>query len=523
MESVPPGDEAPSGPSKNIQDPVEPGKPASSLDSQGDTSISTNRVPDAPQSPDPSGITSGESGGSEELVSAEGSSDPLPGSDAQSSGSSSTSSTSPSGELQGREKEEILSPDEDPFYYEHDEHYSEGRRADEAQDPDSDHDGAQDPYHDEYHDPYHDEYYDPDHYHNYHDEEYDPHAYDPAHSGSYPGSLGYGSEMDSAEEEEEGGGPIKTFLEHLEDLRWVLIRVAASVVLAMVLCLAGANHLTNWLKAPLESSLQHRVQTEDLLILQFGTNRFVMSQNESPATWLSVGESNTLQKLEVVPQKLGTNWVLTLAPGEVKEEDTRVASNPVGLTTFGPFEGFTVAVKVALYGGLVISGPLVLFFIAQFVVPALKREEKKLLFRGLAVGGVLFFLGVAFSYYLIMSIVLNAAVTFADWLGFSVNNWRASDYIATVCKFMLGMGLSFELPVILLTLVKIGLLDYKKLTAFRPYWVVINMVIGSILTPPDPISLFAMAIPLQLLYELSVLIAWIWGRNEERSNNPQAA
>ena len=115
-----------------------------------------------------------------------------------------------------------------------------------------------------------------------------------------------------------------------------------------------------------------------------------------------------------------------------------------------------------------------------------------------------------------MKIALSTAALFAQWLQFGADVWRAEDYIKFVCKFMIGMGLAFELPVIILLLVKIGILDYKKLSKFRMYWVVINLVLASVLTPPDIVTQVLMALPMQLFYELSVFIAWIWYRRDKK-------
>ena len=81
---------------------------------------------------------------------------------------------------------------------------------------------------------------------------------------------------------------------------------------------------------------------------------------------------------------------------------------------------------------------------------------------------------------------------------------------------MLGMGLGFELPVVLLALVKIGILDYRKLSAMRRYMIVINLILGALLTTPEVFTQIMMAIPLQLLYEISVWIAWYWERKEKK-------
>ncbi len=95
-------------------------------------------------------------------------------------------------------------------------------------------------------------------------------------------------------------------------------------------------------------------------------------------------------------------------------------------------------------------------------------------------------------------------------MGVKVPEWRAETYFSFVTKFLLGMGLGFELPVVLLALVKIGVLDYQKLTALRRYMIVINLVLGALLTTPEPFTQVVMAVVLQLLFELSVWIAWYW-------------
>ena len=104
---------------------------------------------------------------------------------------------------------------------------------------------------------------------------------------------------------------------------------------------------------------------------------------------------------------------------------------------------------------------------------------------------------------------------FSEWLGFTADEWRADAYIGFMTKFMLGMGLAFELPVVLLTLVKIGILEYDQLRRFRMYAVVGNLVISAFVTPSgDPFTMLILAIPLQLLYEISVFIAGRWERRE---------
>ena len=90
------------------------------------------------------------------------------------------------------------------------------------------------------------------------------------------------------------------------------------------------------------------------------------------------------------------------------------------------------------------------------------------------------------------------------------------DYSGFLFKLMLGMGAGFELPVVLLALVKIGLLNYQKLTAMRRYMVVINLVLGAVLTTQEVFTQIVMAIVLQVLFEVAVWIAWYWERQDKR-------
>jgi sec-independent protein translocase protein TatC len=115
-----------------------------------------------------------------------------------------------------------------------------------------------------------------------------------------------------------------------------------------------------------------------------------------------------------------------------------------------------------------------------------------------------------------MPVALAASVQYAEWLGFSAYQWRAEDYISFVCKFMLGMGIGFQLPVVVLTLVKIGVLNYRILSGARRYVIVIVFVLGAVLTTPEVITQVLMAVPLWLLFEITVLIAWYWERQEKR-------
>jgi sec-independent protein translocase protein TatC len=325
-------------------------------------------------------------------------------------------------------------------------------------------------------------------------------------------------------EEEEEGGPVKSFLEHLEDLRWVLIKSLAAAGVAMLACLLGGNYLVRVLEWPLQRSSIGRPGKAQFLRVTFGTNQlttFHLSTNEPLAKLVG---TNLFVRLDIAPVALGTNLVLGLnvLPEVEKDAFAQGKRLPIDIINLGPAGSFIVATKVAIYGGLVIAAPFIFYYIAAFVFPALKMKEKKYVYRGLGFGVGLFLIGVTFCYFILMPVALAASAQYAEWLGFTANQWRAEDYIGFVCKFMLGMGLGFELPVIVLTLVKIGVLNYGILSKARRYVIVINFVLGAVLTTPEVITQILMALPLQLLYEISVWVAWYWERQDRKREEATA-
>ncbi len=316
-------------------------------------------------------------------------------------------------------------------------------------------------------------------------------------------------EPDSPEGSPEGG-PVKTFLEHLEDFRWVLIKSLVALFVAMLLCLFAANDVVQIIKWPLKHAPVSFSGTNQIAVVSFGTNHlgnFSLTSEEQQL--LNLG-TNRFVAVTVEPLTLGTNQLLGW---RVNDDPAAVADAQrmkIELINLSPAGGFVVAFQVALYGGMMLASPFIFYFAAAFIFPALKFRERRYVYRGLAIGVGLFLTGVAFCYFALMPLALAAAQMYSHWLGLGALEWRAEDYISFVCKFMLGMGLGFELPVVILTLVKIGVLDYHTLSKARRYMIVINLILGAVLTTPEPITQLVMFVPLQFLYELTVWIAWYW-------------
>ena len=315
----------------------------------------------------------------------------------------------------------------------------------------------------------------------------------------------------SFDEEEEGGGPVKSFLEHLEDLRWTLIKSIITVLLAMLVCAIASNYIIAILKWPLSHSLFGKKAPAPKVFIHLGSNHIgVVSAAMLGVTNLS---TNAVASASIVPIHIGTNIILGL---RLDPEPMIPRDEPV-LKAMGPVGPVMVALRLALYGGLILAAPFVIFFVGQFVLPALHVHEKKILYQASAFGIGLFISGVLFAYFIVTGVALLASVDIATWMGFVADEWRAEEYIGFVTIFLLGMGICFEIPVVILLLVKIGLLDYRKLSSFRSFAIVINLVIGAVITPSgDPFTMLLFAAPLQFLYELSVVIAWFWYSQDQK-------
>ncbi|HEY1663498.1 MAG TPA: twin-arginine translocase subunit TatC [Verrucomicrobiae bacterium] len=311
-------------------------------------------------------------------------------------------------------------------------------------------------------------------------------------------------------EVESEGGPVKSFLEHLEDFRWVLIKSLVTLLVAMVACLGAGNYVVKVIKWPLTRAHMTYAGTNQVAVVSFGTNHlgnFELSPEQQSLVALGTNRFVTVQ---INPVMIGTNQVLGWHVIDDPQAVAAAQRMNIELINLSPAAGFLVAFQVAFYAGMVLAGPFIFYYVVSFIFPALKLRERRYIYRAIFYGGGLFLLGVSFCYFILMPIALEASQMYSAWLGFGAFQWRAEDYISFVCRFMLGMGIGFELPVVLLTLVKLDILSYRTLRAMWRYMVVINLILGAVLTSPEVFTQITMAIPLYLLYEATVWVAWYW-------------
>jgi len=167
-------------------------------------------------------------------------------------------------------------------------------------------------------------------------------------------------------------------------------------------------------------------------------------------------------------------------------------------------EPFMTAIKISLYTAFFASLPVILYHTWKFIAPGLYDNEKKYVIPFVSVSTLMFLIGAAFAYYVVIPLGFQFLWMFAGNL---VNFLQTLDeYIGIFTKILFGFGVAFELPVILFFLAILGLVDDKNLRDFFGYAVLIIFIFAAILTPPDVITQLLMAGPLVLLYSISILI-----------------
>jgi len=167
---------------------------------------------------------------------------------------------------------------------------------------------------------------------------------------------------------------------------------------------------------------------------------------------------------------------------------------------------FMTDMTVSMFAGLILGFPLIIYQLWQFVMPALYVKERRYARRAVFVMSFLFILGVLFSYYFMVPWTLNFLGTY-QVSTMVVNQISLSSYISTVTSTILGVGVVFELPVVIYVLAKIGIVTADLLKKNRKYALVIILIIAAIITPPDVFSQTIATIPLYALYEISILVA----------------
>lgn len=244
--------------------------------------------------------------------------------------------------------------------------------------------------------------------------------------------------------------PSKPFLEHLEDLRVVIIKSVLALGIAMAVCFALTKQILVLLEKPL------------------------VDIGQDPKQFLRV---------------------------------------------LGVIDPFSIQMELSFYCGIILALPFVLYFIGQFVLPALTKQEKKYLFPVFAMGTVLFLIGVAFCYFVLLGQTLKFFLQYNEWLGMR-SEWTIQNYIDFATQMLIGFGLAFELPLVILILNFFGIVTNKMLRHYRRHAIVCIVIAASCIMPTyDLISLALLCVPMYLLFEMCVVITWF--REKKHPPEPQ--
>jgi sec-independent protein translocase protein TatC len=259
-------------------------------------------------------------------------------------------------------------------------------------------------------------------------------------------------------DQEESGEKEMSFLEHLEELRWHVIRALGAVIVFTI----GAFVMAPWI---------------------FENIIFAPARVDFP----------TFEWLCKVGDFFGYEGLC------VKDIPFKVQSrNMTGQFTMHIMSSFII--------GLVVAFPYVIWELWRFIKPGLQKNERKYSRGAVASVSVLFFMGVAFGYFVIVPwmVYFLANYSISDIV---VNEFDITSYVSTVVMLVLGSGLLFQLPVVIYFLTKIGIVTPEFLRKYRKHSIVIILIVAAIVTPPDPLSQMLITIPLYMLFEISILIS----------------
>lgn len=288
----------------------------------------------------------------------------------------------------------------------------------------------------------------------------------------------------------QGHGAEMPFLDHLEELRWRLLKSIAAIVVGAILSLIYSKEIMGFLTYPYENaviSLETAGQTSPLGALQQMFDR-----------WFK-GAAAVLEP------------VTAQAPPDTLDAQPPALPPHRRLQALRPTTYLMLSMQIALLGGLVLALPVVFYQFWRFVTPGLLPKERRLVMPIVVLSVACFLIGALFAY----AVVLPTGLLFflsMEPRGMT-SQWAVEEYISFVLWMLLGFGVVFELPVLALFLSRMGLVSADLLRRMRRYAIIVIFIVSAILTPsPDPFSQALMALPLMGLYEISILICRFGGK-----------
>ena len=185
-------------------------------------------------------------------------------------------------------------------------------------------------------------------------------------------------------------------------------------------------------------------------------------------------------------------------------------------------EAFLTELKISFFFALFFSFPLIAIQIWRFIAPGLYTNEKKAFLPYLIATPILFFAGGSMVYYVISPIAWKFFLNYQNLSSSGVPirlEAKMGEYLSLMMRFIFAFGLAFQLPVVLSLMARVGLVTYQSLKKFRKYAVVIAFIAAAVLTPPDPFSQISLALPILVLYEVSIYLAKLIQKNKTNNEN----
>ena len=268
------------------------------------------------------------------------------------------------------------------------------------------------------------------------------------------------------------------FLEHLEAFRKTAIRTAIALVAGVLICLPFADHLIAILRAPAEPYIEKSIEE---------TMQGSSVQLRIPAA-----------ALEQDPEGYYT------VDAELMLAESRSPSPGVIRLQFSePAAAIKMWLTVSFFGGLLLSLPVLVFILGSFVLPGVRNIERKVLQRISVFSGGLFLAGIAMGYKVTLPLALGLMLKIGGKLG-GESIWFYNKYIAFALQLLLGFGIAFQLPVVILIMGKMGIVNSTQLREKRRHVIIGLLILAMVLTPPDVMTQMLMAAPLIFLYEFCI-------------------
>ena len=288
------------------------------------------------------------------------------------------------------------------------------------------------------------------------------------------------------------------FLEHLEEMRWVIFKAAIAFILGCVVVAAFLDNSVRILQRPLVSAVQ------DFGNLSIDLQACGLSEYQAELEKQGVQLKDLIQAKEedlmawgITDPQHRLRLLIHFAGGKDRNL----------LQVIRSYSPIFIAMKICFLGGLGLSLPFILYFVGGFVTPGLTIKEKRIFFPGCLAATFLFLAGSGMTYFFILPLSLAFTIEFSfNVLGLDIYRPEAGNYYSTVIWMTFAVGLAFQFPLVLLLLIRIGVLSVNKLRKSRRFVLVILMISAALITPGgDPVSLCILTIPLYFLFELSVL------------------